>query len=462
MEKERVTRRWFIMSSAALAAGTMTNATAAGRPGAPAKVPRPEAKPPVTPPSEKLNVAAIGAGGKGSSDIRGAGEGNNVVALCDADWRQAAESFERFPDAKRYKDFREMLDKEHQNIDAVTISTPDNVHAVAAMACMQLGKHVYVQKPLTHDIYEARMLTEGARKYKVATQMGNQGHSDMGIRRVCEWVWAGRIGDVKEVHIWTNRPVWPQGIPRPTDTPPVPEGLDWDVWLGPAPERPYNPAYVPFKWRGWWDFGCGALGDMGCHIMDAAFTSLKLGYPTSVSAEQEGSNEETGPTWSIVTYQFPERKKLELTGVKGKKDFPAVKVVWYDGGKKPPMPEGLAPDTKLGDGDNGSLFIGDKGMLTCGEYAGSPRLVPYEKPEVERFLEKSPGHYEEWIQACKGGAPAGGNFDYAGPFSEMVLLGNLAIRAGQPLDWDGENMKCTNVPEANQYVKREYRKGWSL
>ena len=449
MGDRKVTRRSFIMSSAALAAGCATT-------------PEPESKPkPVqatqtTPPSDKLNIAAIGCGGKGQGDIRGVSHGNNIVALCDVDERRAAGTFDRLPNVPKYKDFRVMLEKEYHNIDAVTISTPDHMHAVAAMTAMQLGKHVFVQKPLTHDVYEARMLTEAARKYKVATQMGNQGHAGEGIRRVCEWVWANRIGPVREVHIWTNRPVWPQPVERPTDTPPIPEKLDWDLWLGTAPERPYHPCYLPHNWRGWWDFGCGALGDMGCHIMDAAFTALKLGYPTAVEAESEGNTDESGPAWSIIRYEFPARG-----------DMPTVKVVWYDGGKKPPRPEGVPEDEKLGDdGANGSLFIGDDGMLTCGEYAGSPRLVPYVKPGVERTIPKSRGHYREWLDACKGIQPAEGNleigFDYAGPFTEMVLLGNLAIRTGQRIEWDGPNMRCTNAPEGNQYVSRKYRKGWSL
>lgn len=443
MSNNKISRRWFIMSSAVLAAGCATS----GKKG---EVAKPVSATKAISPNEKLNVAGIGVGGKGESDIAAVGQGNNVVALCDVDWNRAGASFDKFPNARRYKDFREMLDKEANNIDAVTISTPDHTHAIAAMACMQLGKSVFVQKPLTHDIYEARILTEAARKYKVATHMGNQGHQGEGIRRVCEWVQGGLIGQVKEVHIWTNRPVWPQGIGRPLDTPPVPDTLDWDLWVGPAPMRPYNPAYVPFAWRGWWDFGCGALGDMACHIMDAAFTSLKLGYPTSVSAKFEGANEETAPLWSIIHYKFPERPGMN-----------PVDIYWYDGGKLPERPAGIPDNEKLGDGDNGSLFIGEKGMITCGEYAGEPRPVPYAKPDIPKSIPRSIGHYQEFIRAAKGGEPAGGNFDYAGPFTEMVLLGNLAIRCGgSTLEWDGPKMTCTNNAQANQYVKREYRSGW--
>lgn len=402
-------------------------------------------------PNEKLNVAAVGAGGKGESDIRSVGRTENVVALCDVDQKRAAGTFEKFPNATKYKDFRVMLDKQGNEIDAITVSTPDHMHAIVAMTAMQQGKHVFVQKPLTHDIAEARMLTEAARKLGVATHMGNQGHQGEGVRRVSEWIWAGRIGPVKEVHMWTNRPVWPQPVTRPTETPPVPETLDWDLWLGTAPTRPYHPAYCPHNWRGWWDFGCGALGDMGCHVMDAAYTALKLGYPTAVEAQSEGANEEGGPEWSIIKYEFPARG-----------DMPPVNAYWYDGGKLPERPAAVPPDEKLGDDSSGTLFIGDNGMITCGEYSGSPRLVPYEKPNVPRSLPSSPGHYQTWINACKGGEPAGGNFDYAGPFTEMVLLGNMAIRVGQRIEWDGPNMKCTNLPEANKYVRRTYREGWTI
>ncbi len=443
MSDRKVSRRIFLMSTAATSAGLMAQI----------------GRGPTVSANEKLNIAAIGAGGKGSSDIRGAADagGNNVVALCDVDWKKGAESFLKFPKAKKYKDFREMLDKEHNNIDAVTISTPDHMHAAAAVACMQLGKHVYVQKPLTHDIYEARRLMELAKEYNVATQMGNQGHSGAGVRRLTEWIRAGAIGTVRETHIWTNRPIWPQAGQRPDEIEPVPETLDWCLWLGVAPYRPYNSCYCPFKWRGWWDFGCGALGDMACHIMDPSYTALNLDYPTTVEAVQEGNTEEMFPKWSIITYQFPARG-----------DRPPVKVVWYDGDKKPPRPKNVPEDETLGDGDNGTLFIGDDGMLACGCYGGSPSLVPrsemknFDRPD--RTIPNSTGHYQEWIDRIKGIPTTeggfDGEFDYAGPFTEMVLLGNLAIKAGQKIEYDSKNMKITNVPEANQYLKREYRHGW--
>lgn len=446
MSEHKISRRVFVFGSALVAAGCAT-----------AKKPRMVA-PRAISANEKMNIAGIGVGGKGASDVDGAAEagGNNIVALCDVDWKRASETFKKYPNAAKYKDFREMLEKE-KDIDAVTISTPDHMHAPAAIAAMQLGKHVYVQKPLTHDVYEARRLTELSRYYKVATQMGNQGHSGEGVRRLCEWIWGGAIGTVKEAHIWTNRPIWPQAIQRPKSVDKVPADLDWDLWLGTAPERPYNHAYCPFAWRGWWDYGCGALGDMACHIMDPAYTALKLEFPSTIEAVQEGNNDETFPKWAIITYEFPARG-----------DLPPVKVVWYDGGKMPPRPEGVGPDETLGDGDNGTLFIGDKGMLACGCYGGSPSLIPRSRMDSfnrpDKTIPNSTGHYQEWIDACKGiASPAGDlkkGFEYAGPFTEMVLLGNLAVKVGQKIEYDPKEMKITNVPKANEYLRRTYRRGW--
>jgi predicted dehydrogenase len=406
--------------------------------------------------NEKLNIAGIGVGGRGEADLRGVGS-ENIVALCDVDDAQAAKTYQQYPNAKRYKDFRKMLDQE-KGIDAVVIATPDHIHAIAAMAAMQLGKHVYVEKPLTHTIEETRKLAETARRYKVATQMGNQGHAAQGVRRLCEWIWDGAIGPVREVHCWSNRPIWPQGVDRPAETPPVPATLNWDLWLGPAPERPYNPAYVPFKWRGWWDFGTGALGDMACHIMDPANWALKLSETKGiirVEAESSGINAETMPAWSIIRYEFPARGNM-----------PPVKVIWYDGGKLPPQPKELEPDRRLGDGENGSLFVGDKGLMTTGEEGGSPRLIPEEKMRAykrpEKTIPNSKGVYREWIDACKGGKPAGSSFSYSGPFTEIVLLGNLALRAGKPIEWDPARMKVTNMPEINEFVTKKYRAGWTI
>jgi len=410
-----------------------------------------------TPPSEKLNIAGIGVGGRGADNMAAIST-ENVVALCDVDARQAEATFKRFPKAKIYRDFRRMLD-EQKDIDAVVVSTPDHIHAVASMMAIKMGKHVYCEKPLTHSIYEARKVTEAARQHKVATQMGIQGHAGEGIRLLCEWIWDGAVGPVREVHTWTDRPKgwWPQGVDRPKETPPVPDTLDWDLWLGPAPYRPYHPAYVPFKWRGWWDFGTGALGDMGIHNCSPIFWALKLGYPTTVEiVSQEGANAETGPTKSILRYEFPARG-----------DMPPVTLMWYDGGNMPPRPEELEEGRRLGDNDGGSLLVGDKGkILAPGWCAASPRLIPESKMKAYKLppktIPRSIGHHEEWLAACKGGKPAQANFDFAGPLTEVLLLGNIAIRTREKIYWDGPNMRSTNLPKANEYLHYSYRQGWTL
>ena len=408
-----------------------------------------------TPPSEKLNIAAIGAGGIGKSNINAVADDENIVALCDVDDQRASEMYQRFPSVKKYKDFRRMLEKQ-KDIDAVIIATPDHTHAPAAMAAMQLGKHVYCQKPLTHSIYEARKLTEAARRYKVATQMGNQGQSKEGPRLIAEWIADGAIGQVREVHAWSNRPIWPQGIEKPQDIPAIPATLAWDLWLGPAPVRAYHPAYLPFKWRGWWDFGTGALGDMGCHIINPAFFALKLGHPTSVEATSTKLNSETFPLASIVHYTF---------GARG--DMPPVKLHWYDGGIKPKRPEELEQGRRLSGDDNGAIFVGDKGKIMCDSNGDAARIIPETKMQEYKLPPKTLprvgcSHEMDWVRACKGGQPACSNFDYSGPLTETILLGNIALRAGQKIEWDAKNMKVTNVPEANQYIRREYRQGWTL
>jgi len=447
-QHNKISRRAFMRSAAAVAAFTIVPRHVLGGQGN-------------TPPSEKLNVAGIGVGGRGAADIN-ACEGENVVALCDVDEKQAGGTFKKFPNAKVYKDFREMLDKEGKRIDAVTIGTPDHIHAPAAIRAMKMGKHVYCEKPMAHTIREAREMARVARKMGVVTQMGNQGHAGEGLRLYYEFIKDGAIGAVREVHVWTDRAGvpggrawWPQGVDRPKDTPPVPETLDWDLWLGPAPVRPYHPDYVPFKWRGWFDFGCGALGDMAVHNADPAFFALQLGAPIAAEAESSPVNNETFPEWSIITYYFP-----------AKGDRPAVTMKWYDGGKLPPRPEELEEGRNLG--DNGILFVGDKGKLLGPSHAGAPRLIPesrmkeYGRPP--KMLERSIGHHEEWIQACKDGKPqnAKSGFWYAGPFTEALLVGNLAVRTGKRIEWNSKKMKATNVPEANQYVSKTYRAGWKI
>ena len=442
-------------------------------------------------PSDTLYIAGIGVGGKGKSDLTGfAGspdgktKGNpkaKISFLCDVDDRQAVDSRKNFPKAVYYKDFRVMLDKEAKNIDAVSVSTADHTHAVAAMAAMQRGKHVYVQKPLTHDIYEARMLTEAARKYKVVTQMGNQYASHDAVRITKEYVDAGLIGDVTNVLTWTNRPVWPQGIPALTGKHDIPKELDWDLWLGSAKQMDFNPAYLPFNWRGWWNFGTGALGDMACHIMDAAFRILPIDYPTEVECSsttawegffKEANYLESCPASSIIHLKFPRKD--------GKGD---VRFTWMDGGLLPKRPDELLPDEPLGYQGNGYIFEGTKGKLMA-NYDKPPVLLPTSrmkdvqvpKPTIPRIAGQEAGHYTQWVDACIAGygkMEVSSSFDFAGPFTEAVLMGNLAIRSygmrnekgyigRKKLLWDAKNMKITNFDEANQFVRREYRNGWSL
>ena len=398
--------------------------------------------------NEKLNLGLIGVGNKGAENLKGVSN-ENIVALCDIDENFLNAAAQKVPGAKKYRDFRNML--EQRDIDAVVVTIPDHNHAIAAMAALKLDKHVYCEKPLTHDLYEARQLALAARERKVATQMGNGGHASDSLRSAVEWIQAGVIGPVGEVHAWSDRPIWPQGITRPIDTPPVPASLDWDLWIGTAPMRPYHKAYHPFNWRGWWDFGTGALGDMGCHIIDPAFWALDLGSPESVETESSPVNDETAPSWSTVHYQFPARGAL-----------PPVKLTWHDGGKLPPR-ELLDLDADEKFPKNGSLFVGRKGRLLLMQ--GKSELLPenqwrdFQPPP--KTIPRSAGHYAEWIAACKGGPAAFSNFNYAGPLTEMVLLGNLALRVGKKIEWDGRNLKARNAPEADRYIRREYRGGWS-
>jgi len=409
-------------------------------------------------PSDTLNVACIGVGGMGRNDVRGISR-ENVYALCDVDAKIAAETAASYPEAKRYTDFREMLDKDAGTIDAVTVSTPDHTHAVAAMMALKLGKHVYCQKPLARTLWEVRELMSAAQQAGVATQMGNQGHAQEGTRQIREWIEAGAIGTVREVHYWTNRPIWPQGIERPTEAHHVPPQLDWDLWLGPAADRPYHPAYAPFRWRGWWDFGTGALGDIACHAMDAAFWTLELGFPTRIDPDTTERFTETAPKTSMLVYHFPARGSR-----------PAIRVVWRDGGLIPPRPE-IVPDAADWPpyDDGGQLWSGDDGFLVAGMYGQNPRLLDpardreiHANPPAERYPRVG-GVYDEWINACKGGPSAGSSFaGHAGPLTQMVLLGNLAVRTGRVLELDRSNGQVTNTSVPEEYLKPEYRPGWSL
>jgi predicted dehydrogenase len=438
-------------------------------------------------PSDKLVIAGIGVGGKGRSDIasfQGSGIAN-IAYLCDVDTRRAADSVKAFPKAKFYKDWREMLDKEHKNFDAVSVSTPDHNHAIQAFSAMQLGKHVYVQKPLTHDIYEAHMLTQAATRYKVVTQMGNQGSSNDGTRILKEWYDADLIGDVHTVYAWTDRPVWPQGIPWSTAKTEIPKELDWDLWLGTAPYKNYVNKLVPFNWRGWWDYGTGALGDMGCHLMEAPFSVLNLKYAKDVQCSvgsvyvdefRRGYFPESCPPSSHVTLTFPKTNKT-----KGD-----IKMHWMDGGIQPERPEELGANEIFGDGGNGTLFIGTKGKMLCDTYSENPRLLPLSRNENLKIAQKYPrvkdganGHQKQWIEGCIAGygkKELSSPFEIAGPLTEALLMANLAVRGydlhkevlgedvypgrSVKLLWDNDAKKVTNVDDVNQFVKREYREGW--
>jgi len=468
-------------------------------------------------PNEKLNIASIGAGGKAASDIAACAETENIVALCDVDDVKAKRTFDLHPKAPKYKDFRVMLDKELNNIDAVIVTIPDFMHATAATWAMERGKHVYTQKPLAHTIWECRWLADTARKYNVASQMGNQGYSNEGTRQCAEMIWSGEIGNVSEVHAWTNRPIWPQGLPDWPAPMPVPATMAWDLWLGISEPRAYSDKIAPFNWRGFFEYGCGSLGDMACHILGAPNMALKLGSPTSVEClKQEGKSSVYFPAKSVLRFDFPQRG-----------DMPAVKIFWYDKMREQPDIPGVPKGEVLGDlprgqrqqdaekrdpriigsiftknsfdllkpaaerrerqtrqpadavarseaqinraanaGSNGSLFVGDKGFITTGTYGENTRLIPVEKMHDYKmppeFLTRSPGHYRDWIRACKGGDPACSNFNVSAPFTEWVTLGVLAYRFEGKLEWDPEKMRITNNEEANKFIKPVVRKGWSI
>lgn len=455
-------------------------------------------------PSDKLNIAGVGIGGKGHPNLKGMAT-ENLVALCDVDWKYAEKSFNDFPQAKRYWDWRKLFDEMGKSIDGVMVATADHTHAIIASTALTLGKHVYCQKPLTHSVYESRLLTKLAAKHKVATQMGNQGNSGDGVRQVCEWIWNGEIGEVKEVHTWTDRPIWPQGLQRPTKVMPVPKTMNWDLFIGPAQMRPFNDIYTPWNWRGWWDFGTGAFGDMACHVLDPVYQSLKLGYPDKVRGSSTAINTESPPQAETVEFSFPARPKMDHL------NMPPVKVYWYDGGLYPVfsdiLPEGV---DLMADGLGGCIFVGSKDTLICGCGGFNARLASKRVPEVKPYLRRIPGatgyidgfHEQDWIRACKESpesrVESTSNFSYSGPFNEMVLLGVLAIRLqslNKSLKWDAQQMKFTNISEtdiikvitsnefkvidghpnfntqyakfnaleaASGYIKHKYREGWNL
>ena len=471
-----ITRRAFLTATTASIATFSVNAQNNTDTKISGKAPaRAEVVPGSKSPNEKLNIASIGVGGEGFWDID-ACKSQNIVALCDVDWHRAARAFHEYPKAKRFRDFRNMFDKIGKEIDAVTITIPDHMHALAAYTAMQHGKHVYVQKPLTHTIAEARLLLNTAHETGVITQMGNQGHSGNGMRELCEMLWSGAIGKVREAHVWTNRPTWPgHGTSEPLPPEIAPELLDWDRWIGVANWRPYNKGYVPRYWRAWQEFGSGAMGDMACHIMDPVYTSLRLIEAPYFSVEvihAVGLNNQTYPSETTIKYSFPARG-----------DMPPVDVYWYDGyhvepktGKKihnvPKRPADIPPDQIIGDleeqGKNGSLLIGENGYLTAGTYGGKARLLPDERMAQytmpPQILERIPDedHHINWIMACKTGEQACSNFDYAVPFTEMIQLGNLAIKTGKKLRWDNKKGTITNIRHAERIMTAHYRKGWEL
>ena len=410
-------------------------------------------------PSQKVRIACIGVGGMGFNDVRGV-SGEEIVAFADVDQRAAERAYRAWPRARRYKDFREMLEKERNNIDAVTVSTPDHTHAVAAMMALKMGKHVYCQKPLARTIGEVRALqAEAARRPRVITQMGNQGHAGEGIRLIREYVEAGLLGNIQRVEFWTNRPIWPQAINRNTQAHNVPETMDWDLWLGPAAARPYSPAYAPFNWRGWWDFGTGAMGDMACHIMDAAYWTLGLKYPSRITPESTLLFSETAPTSERITYEFPAVGNRQ-----------AVTLTWRDGSLFPPKPEGWPEDRDWPlDREGGQLWIGDKGMLVAGTYAENVQLLdsavaaqvaaaplPQKYPRTE-------GVHKEWLAGIRTGKQPGSDFaSYAAPMTEMILIGCLATRMGRTLEMDPNTGMIKNVTPPSEWVNPTYRTGWSL
>jgi len=458
----------------------------------------------VTAPSDKLNIAVVGIGGMGNSNLKNVKPTENIVALCDVDWKYAGHVFDENPDAKRYWDWRKMYDEMGKSIDAVIVATADHTHAIIAATAMTMGKHVYVQKPLTHSVYESRLLTKLAAKYKVATQMGNQGSSGSGVRQVCDWIWNGEIGEVTSVDTFTDRPIWPQGLNTPSQGQWVPDTLNWDLFTGPAKLVPYNQIYTPWNWRGWWNYGTGALGDMACHIMHPIFKGLQLGYPTKVQGSSTLLLTDCAPTAQAIRYTFPART---VPGVE-KVNFPEVEVNWYDGGIKPVMPKGWPAGKNMNDSGGAVIFHGTKDTLICGCYGVNPWLLSGRNPVVPKTQREVPGeamrggHEMDWVRACKESpenrVKTASDFSEAGPLNEMVVMGVLGVRLqglNKELEWDGANMQFTNIsdsdkvkitvsdnfrivdgdpkfdkttvdfeakPFAQELIKHTYRNGWSL
>ncbi len=421
-------------------------------------------------PSDKLNIAAIGVGGMGNSNLRAVAPTENIVGLCDVDWKYAKKVFDAYPKAKAFKDWRRMYDELGKSIDAVIVATADHTHAITAAHAMTMGKHVYVQKPLTHTVYESRLLTKLADKYKLATQMGNQGSSGEGVSQVCEWLANGEIGEVTKVEAFTDRPIWPQGLNRPEPGQWVPETLDWDLFIGPAPMRPYHPLYTPWNWRGWWDFGTGALGDMACHILHPVFVGLELGYPTKTQGSSTLLLNDCAPSAQMVRMTFPARTPKRMwKGMKKNTQFKEVEVTWYDGGLQPMRPEGWPAGKNMNNNGGGVIFHGTKDKLICGCYGRDPWLLSGRVPEAPQFRRRIEGSHEmDWVRACKetpeNRVKTASDFSEAGPFNEMVVMGVLGVRLqalNKELLWDGQNMRFTNIGDTEK-IKTVVKDGFTI
>jgi hypothetical protein len=484
-KKTKISRRQFIGSAATAAAG-LTILPSKGLAGLGKAAP-----------SDKLNIAGVGVGGMGRANLRNMAS-ENIVALCDVDWKYSQACFDDFPNAKKYWDWRKMFDEMRDSIDAVVVATSDHTHALVAAHAMTLGKHVFLQKPLTHTVYESRLMSKLAARYQVATQMGNQGASGEGVRQITEWIWNGEIGEVRKVEAFTDRPIWPQGLNRPSLGMWVPDTLNWDLFIGPAAMRPYNEIYTPWNWRGWWDYGTGALGDMACHILHPVFVGLKLQYPTKVQGSSTLLLTDCAPHAETVRLTFPARDRFKQV------NMPEVEVTWYDGGIQPMKPEGWPAGKNMNHDGGGVLFHGTKDTLVCGCYGREPWLLSGKTPTVEPSMRKVElSHDMDWVRACKedpdNRVETSSPFREAGPFNEMVVMGVLAVRLqglNKELEWDGENMTFTNISDndtirtvvedgfeihdghptfdkqwtdemsarefAAELIKHNYREGWSL
>ncbi|MFT4222921.1 Gfo/Idh/MocA family protein [Dysgonomonas sp.] len=413
-------------------------------------------------PSNKLNIVGVGVGGRGAHVLRSMNS-QNIIGLCDVDWKYSANVFKEYPKAKKYYDYRKMFEELGKEADGVMVATADHVHAIVAAEAMTMGKHVYVEKPLTHTVYESRLLTRLAEKHNVATQMGNQGASGEGVRKMCEWIWNGEIGEVTKVEAFTDRPIWPQGLNRPEKGDSIPTTLNWDLFLGPAKYREYNSIYTPWNWRGWWDFGTGALGDMACHILHPVFKGLKLGYPTKVQGNSTLLLTDCAPNAQMVEFTFPARNNMPKVAL------PEVKVIWYDGGMKPMRPAGFPANKDLNDQGGGVIFHGTKDTLICGCYGANPWLLSGRTPNAPKVLrEVELSHEMDWVRACKEypskRIETASPFSEAGPFNEMVVMGVLAVRLqslNQELHWDGENMRFTNI-DPNATIRTVIKDGFHI